>query len=188
MIEIEGIELPLRVKHQLLILLLGSADRPISSEFHVHKELFILTRTFPKLSELFEFDAYRKGPFSRVAQDTLDDLIERGYVISVGGSYALSEQGRAMYEDIVNGLRRKDLINTMKRIRDMYDKLSIDELLLLVYVTYPEYTVESEELRRILRKAPMIVDGLLRKGVITERRKEEILNKLKQLLNITEKR
>lgn len=63
----------------------------------------------------------------------------------------------------------------------MYDKLDVDELLLIIYATYPEYTIESEELRRISSRAYEIIERLFRKGYITERRKRELYGRIRQL-------
>lgn len=179
-----NIKLPLRVEHQLLILLLGALNRPIPSKHHIHKELFILTQAFPKLNKVLEFNAYLKGPFSRTIQDTLDDLLQRGYITKIGSSYTLSQQGRETFQQIANTLKQKILLNTIRKTREIYDQLDTDELLLLTYITYPNYTIESEELKRILKKAPTIIEKLQRKGIITERRKQEIYTKLKQLQQI----
>ena len=99
--------LALRAEHELLILLIGAVNGRIPSKLHVHKELFVLTRIFPKLNSLLEFEAYRKGPFSRTVQDALEDLVERGYVINVKGGYVLSQLGKEAYNRIAEELRQK---------------------------------------------------------------------------------
>ena len=170
-----------RVEHKLLILLLGASPRPVPSRIHIHKELFVLTRVFPKLSEVLEFEPYYKGPFSRVVQEALRDLIERGYVIRTEKGYTLTEAGWRMYDEITKRLKRKDLIDVTKSIREQYDKLAKDELLLLVYVTYPEYTVESEEISRVISRAPRIIAQLYLKGMITERGRDELREKIGEL-------
>jgi len=175
--------LMLRAEHKLLILLIGVAGRRVPSKLHVHKELFILARVFPKLKDLLEFEAYRKGPFSRTVQDSLEDLVERGYVVHVKGGYMLSELGKEVYEKISRELRQKRLLDVLRKIRDTYDRLDSDELLLVIYATYPEFTVESEELRRIANKAKEIIEKLFRKGYITERRRKELYEKIKQLVS-----
>jgi len=173
--------LALRAEHKLLILLIGAVNGRIPSKLHVHKELFVLTRIFPKLNSLLEFEAYRKGPFSRTVQDALEDLVERGYVVNVKGGYMLSQLGKEAYSRIVEELGQKRLLDVIRRIRKMYDKLDVDELLLIIYATYPEYTIESEELRRISSRAYEIIEKLFRKGYITERRKRELYGKIRQL-------
>ncbi len=122
----------LRAKHiisitnELLILLIGTVNKRTLSKLHVHKELFVLTRIFPKLNSLLELEAYRKGPFNRIAQDCLEDLVERGHVINVKGGYMLDRLGKEAYNRIVEMLKRKRLLNVIRRIREIYDKLDVD--------------------------------------------------------------
>ncbi len=176
-------QLLIKPEQQLILLLLGVINKPIPSKLHIHKELFVLSRVYPRLNELLEYEAYRKGPFSRVIQDALEELIERGFVISKHGEYQLTREGLKAYREIFNSIKRRDLIETLKNIRDIYDKLDRDELLLIIYLTYPEYTIESEEVLYILTKAPKIIKRLYEKGVITSKRSKELYEKARKLMS-----
>jgi len=69
----------------------------------------------------------------------------------------------------------KKLHEAMKLIRKLYDKLSRDELLLLVYATYPEYKIKSNVYDRIYKKRKELAFSLLKKGLITRKRYEELI-------------
>jgi uncharacterized protein with ATP-grasp and redox domains len=86
----------------------------------------------------------------------------------------LTSEGRKYFEEIVkrNGSdeKFKTFLGTLKLIREICDKLSIDELLLLVYLTYPEFTEKSDAYEKLLFKKNKIAKKLLEEGLITERR------------------
>jgi predicted HAD superfamily Cof-like phosphohydrolase len=59
----------------------------------------------------------------------------------------------------------------------MYDKLNYEELLLLIYLTYGEYTENSVVAEKILEpvKRVSIAKNLYRKGLISDERLHEII-------------
>ena len=65
----------------------------------------------------------------------------------------------------------------MKLVREMYDKLSRDELLFLIYITYPEFREKSKVSEKLLapREKKRLASALLKKGIITKKRYEEIV-------------
>ena len=70
-------------------------------------------------------------------------------------------------------------LSSLKLIRDLYDELENEELLFLIYETYPEYTEYSrisDELLKNKSKRVKITRSLLSKGIITEKRFEELKN------------
>ncbi len=56
----------------------------------------------------------------------------------------------------------------------MYDKLSSDELLLLIYDSYPEYRKKSNVYENIYKSRQKIADKLREKGFIDEERYENL--------------
>ena len=64
-----------------------------------------------------------------------------------------------------------------KMIRDLYDRLTTDELLLLVYHTYPEYKLKSKKSEELLspQNKSRIAKQLLSKGLITLKKYHEIV-------------
>jgi uncharacterized protein YwgA len=168
-----------------IILLLGVVDtRPIPSETHLQKELFLLSKSSPKISELIRFDKHHFGPYSV----DLDDVSKNPVFLS--DTYALDSEnkkifitprGVEVYERMVSeyGDQAKfsQLMAMMRMVRDLYDRLSTDELLFLIYVTYEEFTERSWKSMELLSepKRSMLAKRLLRKGVITSKRFDEII-------------
>ncbi|MGQ4834479.1 MAG: hypothetical protein ACP6IS_11380, partial [Candidatus Asgardarchaeia archaeon] len=71
--------------------------------------------------------------------------------------------------------RFKQFLALMGMVRDLYDRLSVDELLFLIYITYPKYIKYSIKYKDLMRKKKSLAESLLRKGLITPKRYEEIL-------------
>ena len=70
-----------------------------------------------------------------------------------------------------------ELISLMKMVRNLYDKLSTDELLFLIYSTYEDYTDKSSKSKELLSpsKRSLLAKNLLQKGLITEKRYFELV-------------
>ena len=66
----------------------------------------------------------------------------------------------------------------MKLVRRLYEKLTTDELLFLIYATYDEYTEKSHKAKSLLTKKSRMrfAQQLLEKGVITKSRFLELVN------------
>jgi hypothetical protein len=70
------------------------------------------------------------------------------------------------------------LLHSFKLIRDIYDKLTKEELLFLIYVTYPEYVELSSIYDRLVKdkeKRMQLSESLLKKGLITADRYRELI-------------
>jgi hypothetical protein len=55
-------------------------------------------------------------------------------------------------------------------VREVYDRLTLKELLLLIYDTYPEYAEKSNVFRGICKEKKQLAGGMLSKGIIDEER------------------
>ena len=170
----------LEVIERYLILLLGVVDRPIPSREHLQKELFILSKAYPKASEFLRFERHYKGPFSSDVSELIENPSYHVGVFSIdrSGRCSLTEEGRRIYEKIVQenhgNARFMELLAVMKTIRELYDRLSKDELLFLIYTSYPEYREKSIFSEKLLSKRVALAESLLKKGLITEKRFEEL--------------
>ena len=77
------------------------------------------------------------------------------------------------------------ILSSLKLLRSLYDKLTRDELLFLIYITYPEYTEFSQVSNRLLKNEFMkskLLESIFSKGLITEERYNELKND-KQKIN-----
>ncbi len=163
-----------------LILLLGVINRPIPSSLLLQKELFVLSQSRASIQKFLKFLKHYKGPYSLEIQDLIESPMHYPDAFQVErGKIYLTENGRQIYEDLVqyygNNLKSRRFLQAIKLVRTLYDRLSRDELLLLIYLTYPEYTEKSEEFDRVMRRRKVLARSLLKKGIITEQRYKEIL-------------
>jgi hypothetical protein len=173
----------MNIIERYIILLLGVIERPIPSILHIEKELFILSKTHPLVQQFFNFEKHYKGPYSQVLKEVIEEpaVYEDAYVYSDEG-ISLSLSGKKIFNNVLkenkNEGRFIELINALKLIRNLYDKLSEDEMMFLIYVTYSEYTKLSNVSDRLLKdknKRRQLSENLLKKGLITEERYKELI-------------
>ena len=172
----------LEILERYIILLLGVVDRPIPSILHLEKEIFILTRVHPKVSEYVTFIKHYKGPYSEVLNDLIRNPIfyPKAYILEDNKIY-LTQEGKKIFKEIVKEHSKDEkfrmLLAVLKMIRELYDKLTEEELLFLIYLTYSDYKEKSGISDNLLKgkKRREIALRLLKKGLITEKRYKEIV-------------
>ena len=166
-----------------LILLLGVVNRPIPSPLHMQKELFLLSKANPKISEFVYFDKHYKGPYSADLDDVSKDpaYYSDAFKFERSNKLSLMPVGKKIYKKIINensdNPRFREFLNMIKMIREMYDKLTKNELLFLVYATYGEYTKKSDISDKLLSKASRskFAKQLFDKGLISKKRVKELV-------------
>lgn len=168
------------IVEKYIVLLLGVEDRPVPTIWHLQKELFILSNVNPKSQSFFNFEKHYNGPFSQILQEVIENPIknEDAFAVDKQGFY-LTDTGKKLYENILGQNKNEkflQLLNSLKIIRNTYDKLSVEELLLLVYLTYPQFTETSNISNDLLKssKKKQILRRLLQKGIISKERYNEL--------------
>ena len=135
----------LKIVEEYIVFLLGVGDRAVPTIWHLQKEFFILTKMRPKAQKLFNFVKHYEGPFSQVLQDSIKEPMyyEEAFVSRGNSEIYLTLEGRKKFcelKDKYSGDEKfAQILNSLKLIREIYDKLSKEELLFLIYVTYPEF-------------------------------------------------
>ncbi len=172
----------------LILLVLGAKDREISL-LHLEKEVFLLWNFHPKIKPFLNFIKHYKGPFSREIEETIKNPLylencwvyispKKGDKLS-GGYIRLTDEGKRKYRELVKKISQYDefihLLAGIKIVRELYDKLTSEELLLLIYDTYPEYIEKSKVYKDIKIKKELIAKNLLKKGFIDEERYKAII-------------
>lgn len=162
-------------RKKLITLLLSGSDKPIGSKVNFQKELFLLIRAMPQFESLFDFIPHRLGPYSNTAEQVIENNPEL-FVANKKGIY-LSDEGKR-YSSSIKGEMRPDnyerLIHSIQFIRSIYDNLSDDEFMFLVYMTYG-YTDKSDKFDALLQRKNQLAESLLRKKIITRQRYLELL-------------
>jgi hypothetical protein len=162
-------------RKKLLALLLSGADKPITSKINFQKELFLLIKAMPQFETIFDFMPHRLGPYSNSAEHVVENNPEL-FVADNKGIY-LSDEGQRFSSTVQKEMRPENferLIQSIEFIRSVYDHLTDDEFMFLVYMTYG-YTEKSDRFDALLKKRKQLADSLLRKKIITHQRYGELL-------------
>jgi hypothetical protein len=161
---------------ELIILLLGVVDRP-TTIFHLQYELFVLNETKADLNIINEY------------VETIDDNSNNNnnnnnnnYSNTNNNKIRLNEKGKTYYDEIHNKYsssnkhdKFKILLVVMKLIRNLYDKLTVEELAVLLYDDITEASALVDGLNHKYKYK--VIEGLYKKGYITEKRYRELLSK-----------
>ncbi|MEK6908463.1 MAG: hypothetical protein AABX23_00220 [Nanoarchaeota archaeon] len=167
-----------------IILLLGVKDDSIYSDLHLQKEMFLLANSLPHLKEAFDFEKHYYGPYSQIVEEIIQTPRYTDKAFSFDGKKIfLSENGKTEYNKIIKIKSKENSFNELsaliKIIRSLYDSLSGEELLFLMYETFPEFTKYSEVSDNILKNKynrKRILEGLYAKSIITDERYLELKN------------
>lgn len=160
---------------KIILLLLNVSDKPIDL-VHIQKELFLLTESFQKLRELFDFKSSNYGVYSDIANAVLDNNIGEVFESTPKG-IILNEEGRRQAHETLNEMKdeqREKMMRTITTIRALYDPLNAEELEFLVYETYG-YTEQSLVYEQMNKDRIRYAASLLRKGAISKKRYQELL-------------
>ena len=161
------------VKKYSLLLLNAIDNEPIKGKTIFMKELFLISKNIPELEEITDFEADNYGPSSDYVSNTLEDLEVVKLLNKINGRYMLTDSGKEIVDIIKKDISENevDMIEDMKRL---CNNLNTDEILALVYYTYPEMTIESLVKDKIESKREKIALSLLKKGKVSIGKASEI--------------
>lgn len=161
------------IKRYLMLLLSSNNDEPINGKMWYQKELFILSKNDEALFDESGFEPYFWGPYSELAESEMDELVQLGLVENEGSKYVLTHFGKEEAGKLIRSVPRqeKELVDDIKQFLNDFSK---DELLLFIYVSYPEMCEDAVELRDVIRKRKEVAIGLYKKGKISIGRAAEL--------------
>jgi len=177
-----------RALEHLILLLLGANDQKISI-LHLEKEAFFLWNFHPDIKKFMGFISHYRGPYSEEIEQIIKNpfnlincwtyIPPTRYDTLSGGYVDLTPHGRREYQRLyaassVNP-QMVPILAAMKMVRELYDKLSLEELLLLIYDTYPEYQKKSNVFDDIQKSKKRLAGNLVKKGYIDEDRYEDLM-------------
>ncbi len=178
----------LRALEHLILLLLGARDQKISL-LHLEKEAFFLWNFHPDIKNFMTFISHYRGPYSEEIQQIIRspfNLIDcwkysppARYDAMSGGYVELTPHGRREYKRLYTASlanpQMTPILAAMTMVRELYDNLSLEELLLLIYDTYPEYQKKSDVFESIRKSKKRLAENLVKKGYIDEERYEDLM-------------
>lgn len=160
-------------KKYLLLLLSDKHAQPINGKLWYQKELFLISKNNQKLYDELEFEAYLFGPFSELAESEMDELVQLKVVKRIGNSYALTDLGKAISKEISTSASKSEL-DLIREVKDLLNDLDKDELLLFIYITFPDMCEDSIELKNLIKKRRQIAISLYKKEKVSIGKAAEI--------------
>ena len=166
-----------------IVLLLGVKDKPIPSMWHLQKEMFIASRAVPKINEIFDFKKHYHGPYSQTLQEVTEDPLhlDNAYEIRLDGTVSITQSGKDYFNKIIDQYKDNEkfvrLLQALKLTRNVYDKLRRDELLFLIYMTYPDYADASNIYDKLVsnrKNRDRLSHSLFSRGLVTRERYNEL--------------
>ncbi|HOI59159.1 MAG TPA: hypothetical protein PLN84_10745 [Methanoculleus sp.] len=150
----------------ILHLLHAGGNSAVRGDVLFQKELFLIGDYIEQVGDDADFTPHIFGPYSEAAEVALGELISLGLVRRSEGGYTLTPDGVRVWEKVCS-VFHDDESGAIEDFKVFINDLSVDEVLLFVYITYPEYTRESARLRDILKKRVPLSASLYRKGKVS---------------------
>jgi len=150
----------------ILHLLHAGGRSAVRGDVIFQKELFLIGDYIERIGDDADFTPHIFGPYSEPAEVALDELVSLGLVRRSAGGYTLTPDGVRVWERVRSAFPN-DESGAIEDFKAFINDLSVDEVLLFVYVTYPEYTCESARFRDILRRRRPLSASLYRKGKVS---------------------
>lgn len=141
----------------ILLLLHGDNRHPIEGITKFEKLVFVTQKEVLDKSKdvkiKFDFGPDRFGPLSMEIYDELDflksvDMIKDGDQ----KKYEITDKGVRFLEKKTFGRVSEDMKKRIFDIKEKYGKAKLSDLLKYVYTTYPDFTVNSEILDKVLEQ------------------------------------
>ncbi len=147
------------MKKSDLILILLNADNcyPIKGITRFEKLIFLTQKeVLDKSNNItikFDFGPDRFGPLSMELYDELDFLKSVGMITEESGKkYKITDKGIRFLKRKTFERVSKDMRNHISNVKETHGKEELNDLLKYVYTNYPDFTVKSEILGKVLEQ------------------------------------
>lgn len=150
----------------ILELLKENDKKPVKGKIAFQKEMFLISNYIDKVNERAEFIPHFLGPYSEASEVSMDNLISMGLVEKEGNAYKITSSGikvLGLKQDIFSS----DEIESIADFKEFISNLTNDEILLFIYASYPGYTIESTEYRRIMKSRVKNSISIYKKGIVS---------------------
>jgi predicted HTH domain antitoxin len=159
-----------------ILAILGARNKePVRERLWLQKEVFLIANTNRKLADASGFAPHLQGPFSESVEAALADLKSLGLVSydEYGGQIQLTRAGEGEYERLAEDMPSK-VKDQVEDIKDSFNDLTENELLVFIYYSYPEMTAESVLIRKAQENRIPCAASLYRKGKVSLEKAAEI--------------
>ncbi len=148
---------------KLLLYAASAFGTDLKSKVKMQKLMFFCNYALPEVFEdTLYFEAYKKGPYSQDVEEYLLSLEDKN-IIDLP-SCAPTELGQKVSHYVIPKEPVKSIIDSYKKF---ICNLNQEELLTLIYVSFPEYQMNSEVWDDIKRNRLDVATSLMRKRVVS---------------------
>ncbi len=140
---------------ELILLVLGIVDKPVTGKVVLQKEIFLFLQELRDKVYVTDphFVPFKYGPYSFRIATLLEFMEELGYIKVVNkrykriAKYMLTRKGKELAGYVIRKIKDalgENFIKHLKDLRQGLDELGHDGILRYVYQHYKEYTDKSE--------------------------------------------
>lgn len=135
----------------ILQLLHAGNNAPLKGEVAFQKEMFLIADYIEKICELAKFIPHTFGPYSEATEKGMRNLKSLGLVEEKYHEYQITPNGVAALSKAKSAFTEEQ-IEAIQDYKEFLNDLSRDEILLFVYVSYPDFIEKSAVCERVIRK------------------------------------
>lgn len=151
----------------------GRISEPIRGKTWLQKQMYVVSRNISSIRNQMAYDNFRYGSFSETVEEIKDQYQISKYVDASKGGICLTSKGEKLASQIWQ-LVEPQTQKLVQDIKEEFNDMTEDELLLFMYVTYPD-TAESSDVRdRILKERLPLSVSLLKKGKVSLQKAAEL--------------
>ena len=163
--------------HRLVILLAAAnGGEPIRGRAKLQKIVFMLTEGEGWEDSPCGYDAGEHGPHSDIVDEEAGYLEEAGVLCADGEDIAATRLGMEVAGRIASGEDRPTL-DMIDEYKEVFNDLTIGELLAYVYSAYPDMATRSPAYDRTMSNRERHVMSMLKKGKVSLGRAAELLGR-----------
>jgi predicted HTH domain antitoxin len=151
----------------ILELLKVNDEKSVKGNITFQKEMFLISNYIDKINERAEFIPHFLGPYSEASEASMNNLISMGLAEKKeGNTYKITPSGIKVLDlkqDIFSSEEKKSIAD----FKEFIGNLTNDEILLFIYASYPDFTIESTEYRRIMKSRVKNSISIYKKGLVS---------------------
>ena len=162
-----------RIRRHML-LLAGADDESVRGHTMLQKMLYVLAKDIGDSDVESSFRPHDYGPYSQQVADGLDGLSKEGLVSHVPGKIALTPAGRVAAGNAGSNLNEAE-VAILRECKRFFNNMTNEQLLLYIYLSYPDMAANSRVCDSIVPRAEDIVMDMVKDEKISSGRAAEIL-------------
>ena len=157
----------------IVLLLHANDNEPIKGNTWFQKELVLIAENVEEIGEEASFDSDMYGPWSENAKEQLEDLEMDEVVSKEGNKIWLSPLGKKIAARLQKEVPEEH-IEMISDFKELLNDLPDEEVLTLIYFTFPKFTEESLVKEKIEKNRLKTAISLYKKEKISLQRAAEI--------------